>query len=131
MACGRAGHRGEAWLKKGLLGSKQRCPSSLTTTPQVEVRRTVMDRVVIGMDPHKRSVTIEARDTREVLRATGRFPTSTGLSGDAGLPGLQRRRSRRRAAARLQRLLATVSGCWTCRRSWPPGPGCSTPGRAG
>jgi hypothetical protein len=26
-----------------------------------------MDRVVIGMDPHKRSVTIEARDVREVL----------------------------------------------------------------
>jgi transposase len=36
-----------------------------------------MDRVVIGMDPHKRSVTIEARDTREVLRAVGTFPTTT------------------------------------------------------
>jgi transposase len=36
-----------------------------------------MDVVVIGMDPHKRSVTVEARDTREVLRATGRFPTTT------------------------------------------------------
>ena len=34
-----------------------------------------MERVVIGMDPHKRSVTIEARDSREVLRATGRFGT--------------------------------------------------------
>jgi transposase len=34
-----------------------------------------MDRVVIGMDPHKASVTIEARDTREVLRARGRFGT--------------------------------------------------------
>jgi hypothetical protein len=34
-----------------------------------------MDRVVIGMDPHKRSVTIEARDSREVLRATGTFGT--------------------------------------------------------
>jgi hypothetical protein len=30
----------------------------------------VMDRVVIGMEPHRRSVTIEACDTREVLRAT-------------------------------------------------------------
>jgi len=30
------------------------------------------------MDPHKRSVTIEARDTREVLRATGTFGTDTG-----------------------------------------------------
>jgi transposase len=37
-----------------------------------------MDRVVIGMDPHKRSVTIEARDTREVLRATGTFGSDTG-----------------------------------------------------
>jgi hypothetical protein len=34
-----------------------------------------MDRVVIGMDPHKASVTIEARDDREVLRARGRFGT--------------------------------------------------------
>lgn len=34
-----------------------------------------MDRVVIGMDPHKASVTIEARDEREVLRARGRFGT--------------------------------------------------------
>src|SRR3954452_8618191 len=36
-----------------------------------------MDLVVIGMDPHKRSVTIEVRDAREVLRATGTFPTTT------------------------------------------------------
>jgi transposase len=34
-----------------------------------------MDRVIIGVDPHKLSVTIEARDTREVLRATGQFGT--------------------------------------------------------
>jgi hypothetical protein len=38
----------------------------------------VMDRVVIGMDPHTRSVTMEARDTREVLRAIGTFGTDTG-----------------------------------------------------
>jgi transposase len=35
----------------------------------------VVDRVIIGVDPHKLSVTIEARDTREILRATGRFGT--------------------------------------------------------
>ncbi len=34
-----------------------------------------MDRVVIGAVPHKLSVTIEARDNREILRATGRFAT--------------------------------------------------------
>jgi transposase len=36
-----------------------------------------VDRVVIGVDPHKKSVTFEARDSREVLRATGSFPTDT------------------------------------------------------
>jgi hypothetical protein len=35
----------------------------------------VMDRVIIGAVPHKLSVTIEARDNREILRATGRFGT--------------------------------------------------------
>ena len=35
----------------------------------------VMDRVIIGAVPHKLSVTIEARDNREILRATGRFAT--------------------------------------------------------
>jgi len=34
-----------------------------------------MDRVVIGVDPHKLSVTIEARDNREILRAVGQFAT--------------------------------------------------------
>jgi transposase len=36
-----------------------------------------MDQVIIGVDPHKLSVTIEARDRREVLRATGRFGMDT------------------------------------------------------
>jgi transposase len=34
-----------------------------------------VDCVIIGVDPHKLSVTFEARDTREILRATGRFGT--------------------------------------------------------
>ena len=36
-----------------------------------------MDQVVIGMDPHKGSVTIEARDAREILRAKGRLGTDS------------------------------------------------------
>ena len=40
-----------------------------------------MDRVIIGVDPHKLSVTIEARDSREILRATGRFGTDTRSYG--------------------------------------------------
>jgi len=34
-----------------------------------------VDRVMIGVDPHKLSVTFEARDSREVLRAKGQFGT--------------------------------------------------------
>jgi transposase len=37
-----------------------------------------VDRVMIGVDPDKKSVTFEARDSREILRATGSFPTDTG-----------------------------------------------------
>jgi hypothetical protein len=33
-----------------------------------------LDWVITGVDPRKLSVTIEARDNREILRATGRFP---------------------------------------------------------
>jgi hypothetical protein len=36
-----------------------------------------MDRVIIGVDPRKLSVTIEAGDNREILRATGRSGTDT------------------------------------------------------
>jgi transposase len=36
-----------------------------------------MGRVVIGMDPHKRSATIEAIDQRERVLTTGRFGTDT------------------------------------------------------
>jgi hypothetical protein len=43
--------------------------------PSEEVTR--VDKVIIGVDPHKLSVTIEARDSREILRAKGRFGTDT------------------------------------------------------
>lgn len=47
-----------------------------------------MDRVVIGVDPHKLSVTIEARDNREILRATGQF--ATDARSYRQLPGVAR-----------------------------------------
>jgi transposase len=37
-----------------------------------------MGRVVIGMDPHKRSATIEVIDARERILAQGRYGTDTG-----------------------------------------------------
>src|SRR5438132_12219576 len=51
--------------------------SSLVSRVDGARRGRVVDRVVIGMDPHKRSVSIEVRDVREVLRPTGRFGTDT------------------------------------------------------
>ena len=36
-----------------------------------------MSRVIVGVDPHKRSVTIEAVDERARVLATGRFGTDT------------------------------------------------------
>jgi transposase len=47
-----------------------------------------MDRVVIGVDPHTLPVTIEARDNREVLRATGQF--GAGGSSCRQVPGVAR-----------------------------------------
>jgi hypothetical protein len=39
---------------------------------------SVVGRVIIGTDPHKRSATIEVRDQREILLAIGRFGMDTG-----------------------------------------------------
>ena len=65
----------------------------------------VMDRVVNGMDPHKRSVTIEARDTREVLRAVGSFGTDSPSSGARSSWNRDPRRARERRPSR--QLLST------------------------
>ncbi|WP_024288950.1 IS110 family transposase [Cellulomonas sp. KRMCY2] len=51
------------------------------------------DGVVIGVDPHKASVTLEARDTREILRASGTFPTTT--AGYRAMIGVARQWPRR------------------------------------
>ena len=55
-----------------------------------------MWRVVIGVDPHKRSATIEVLDERERVLATGRFGTDTAgykqllAAGRQWSEGLQR-----------------------------------------
>jgi hypothetical protein len=97
----------------------------------------VMDRVVIGMDPHKGSVRIEAGDTGGVLGAAGTFGSDTGSY--RGMLGLVRQWPDRvwaveganGVAGRSRSGCSPMgSGCWMCRRSWPPGPGCSTSGGA-
>ena len=80
LVCGPVRARWRGVAGEGSAQLETALPVLADTASRVEVRRTVMDRVVIGMDPHKRSVTIEARDTREVLRTTGRlwFPPNRG-----------------------------------------------------
>jgi len=68
-----------------------------------------MGRVIIGMDPHKRSATIEAIDQNQRVLAAGRYATgqrrvrghAQGMPRvrrpDLGGQGLQRRRQARRA----------------------------------
>ncbi len=93
-----------------------------------------MDRVFIGVDPHKLSVTFEAQDSREILRATGQF--GTDARGYRLLVQYARQWPDRiwvvegaNGVGRplAQRLLASGSGYWTCPPSRRPGRGCSTP----
>jgi hypothetical protein len=61
-----------------------------------------MGHVIIGMDPHKRSATIEVIDSREGILAQGRFGTGRRprVPGpDVGGRGLRRYRPAHRAAA--------------------------------
>jgi transposase len=62
------------WLKKGLLSSKQRCPSRLSDMVFADEEERVAV-VIIGVDPHKLSATIEVLDEREKVLGEGRFGT--------------------------------------------------------
>lgn len=96
-----------------------------------------MSRVVIGMDPHKRSATIEAIDEREKVLTQGRFRTDADgyqqmlEAGRAftdrvwaveGCSGIGRHVA--------QRLVADGDLCSTCRRSCRHESESSTPARA-
>jgi hypothetical protein len=66
MACVLAGHRGVEWLEKGLFCSKKRCPPA---GPQVtEGEEGGVGRIIIWVDPHKLSATIEAAASRPLPR---------------------------------------------------------------
>ena len=89
-----------------------------------------MDRVVIGAVPHKLSVTIEARDNREILRATGRFATDAQLPpaaaaraavAGADLGGGRRQRDQPPAGAAAAGQRGTGAG--RAGQAGRPGPG--------
>ena len=105
-----------------------------TTTDEVNRLKTTRD-VIIGVDPHKMSATIEVVDPNERLLGTGRFGTD-----QAGYAAMQRyvkqwphRTWAVEGANGAGRPLASdssppVSTSSMCRPSSPPGSGCSTPG---
>jgi transposase len=61
------------WLEKGLFCSKKRCPPRRSTSDEGE--EGGVGRVIIGVDPHKLSATIETLDDREKVLGGGRFGT--------------------------------------------------------
>src|SRR4051812_36011029 len=86
MACASRSPLGREWLKKGLLCSKQRCPLDPTTSDRQgrkQMTSAPVPRVVVGMDPHKRSVTIEVMTADELVVGGGRF--STDVAGFAAM----------------------------------------------
>jgi transposase len=95
-----------------------------------------MARVVIGMDPHKRSATIEVIDDREQILAQGRYGTDS--AGYRTMLAAGRRFSDRVwAVEAVPQSAATSPSGWspTAKRSWTCPPSCrrgcgySTPGR--
>jgi transposase len=95
-----------------------------------------MKQVIIGVDPHKLSATIEVVDGHERVLATGRFGTDK-----PGMPRCARpHRGGRRGSGRSRAATVPVghwrNGCWptastwsTCRPSCRHGRGCWTPGK--
>lgn len=73
MACAAPGTAGRERLKRGLPCSKQRCPPCST---DYRLKGDIVEHVVIGMDPHKRSVTIEVITGAEKILAKRRFATT-------------------------------------------------------
>ena len=93
-----------------------------------------MEQVIIGVDPHKLSATIEVVDQREKLLGSGRF--TTDRAGYAAMRKYTATWSERvwavegsNGAVRplAQRLLEDGEHVVDVPASWLPGSGCSTP----
>ncbi|MGI4896762.1 MAG: hypothetical protein ACRYF3_16785, partial [Janthinobacterium lividum] len=74
-------------------------PRSGGTEGDMDARTTPTTGVIIGMDPHKRSATIEVLDQRERLLGAGRFATDTTGYRDMLSAGGSSRRGRGRSRA--------------------------------
>src|SRR3954454_17692618 len=72
------GCRDEVWLKRGLpfaRGSTARLAVPLSARTAECEGGSEMERVIIGVDPHKLSATIEVVDHEESVLGSGRFST--------------------------------------------------------
>ena len=96
-----------------------------------------MARLIIGVDPHKRSATIEVIDDRERVLGHGRYGTDTG--GYQAMLAAGRRHANRVWAGWVFRAGAGRGPCVGARRgsrvargrrNWPRKPGSSTPATA-
>jgi transposase len=73
-----AGRRGEAVAQEGSAQLEVAMPTSpILTRCNVDEEELGVMQVIIGMDPHKRSATIEIIDAREKVLAQGRYDTDT------------------------------------------------------
>ena len=81
--CFLSGTVGEAWLKRVLPGSKQPCPSSPIPVRVRGFAGMVPAGMIIGVDPHKASVTIEVIDGRWEGRCDRSVRTDRGLLNPA------------------------------------------------
>jgi hypothetical protein len=127
-----AGHRGAEWLKRGLPSSKKRCPPR-----RFPVQEEQTGRFIIGIDPHKRSATIEVINEREKVLARARFGTDT--DGYRTMLELGRKYPDRLWAVEgcngigrhiAQCLVAGGETVVDVPSNYRRGRGCSTPGRA-
>jgi len=102
------GHRGRGEAQEGSAQLEVALPSSSTNSRFPDERSAAMGRVVIGMDPHKRSATIEVLDERERVISTGPvrhrwggLPQHVGRGAQMAAANLGGRRNPgRRAASR-------------------------------
>ena len=94
-----------------------------------------MDEVIIGVDPHKLSATIEVVDRHETVLGSGRFSTDKAgyaamreLREGVAASGSGRSRAATAPAGRWRSGCSPTASRWsTCRPSSRPGSGCSTP----
>jgi hypothetical protein len=124
------------WLEKGLFCSKKRCPPRWSRSDKGE--EGGVGRVIIGVDPHKLSATIEVLDDREKVLCGGRFGTDRDGYRQVLIVGrrwpdrvwaverLQRHRpapgptaGRRRRAGRRRPGEAVGPGAGVLHRPWP------------